>query len=90
MRERQEGLDGVGCLKSDLSDEQVLLISRKAPKEVVMFFDGDRAGWSATDKNAAKLRRVFRVRKCFLPPGVDPKNMDGNEMRNLIKRSKLV
>ena len=89
MKLFQEGYeDAVGCLKSDLSDEQILLISKKAPKEVVLFFDGDRAGWAATDKNAEKLKRVFRVRKCYLPVGIDPKNMSANEIEKLVKRSK--
>lgn len=91
MKIWQEGFtNAVGCLKATLSDEQILLITKKAPEEVVMFFDGDEAGWAATDKNAEKLSRTCRVRKCYLPVGKDPKNLTGEEIENLIKRSKLV
>lgn len=89
MKLRQEGFDALGALKADVGDEQMLLISKKAPKEVALFFDGDRAGWSATDKVAEKLKRVHRVRKCFLPPGVDPKNLNCKEIDNLIKKSRF-
>ena len=81
--------NAVGVLKADLSDEQILLITEKAPKEVVLAFDGDQAGYAATDKNAAKLERTCRVRKCYLPIGKDPKNLNGKDLTNLVKRSKL-
>jgi hypothetical protein len=81
--------NAVGCLKAELSDEQILLITKKAPKEVVLCFDGDEAGWAATDKNADKLLRTCRVRKCYLPVGMDPKNLGRNDIEKLIKRSKL-
>jgi 5S rRNA maturation endonuclease (ribonuclease M5) len=89
MKITQEGFSGVACGKADLSDEQIELLSRKAPKEVILFFDGDESGWSATDKNAKKLERVFRVRKCYLPVGQDPKNFCAEDIKNIIKRSKL-
>jgi DNA primase len=81
--------DAVGCLKADLSDEQILLLTKKNPKEIVLMFDGDEAGWAATDKNAKKLERLFSVRKCYLPIGVDPKNLDGPGMKKITKRSRL-
>lgn len=89
MKLWQEGFMAVGCLKADLSDEQVLALSKRAPRELILMFDGDEAGWSATDKNAAKLSDVFRVRKCYLPVGLDPKNLNGSEIENLRKRAKL-
>lgn len=91
MKIRQEYTpNAVGALKAELSDEQILLITKKAPKEVVMFFDGDTAGYNATDKNARKLERICPVRKCYLPLERDPKNLTGQDMENLRKRSKLV
>lgn len=90
MKLWQEGFkSSVGCLKATISDEQMLLITELTPKEVVMFFDGDEAGWSATDKNAEKLSRICKVRKCYLPVGMDPKNLNRNDIKKLIKRSKL-
>lgn len=91
MKIRQEYTsNAVGALKAELSDEQILLIAKKAPKEIVMFFDGDKAGYSATDKNASKLQGICPVRKCYLPIGKDPKNMSGRDMENIRKKSKLV
>lgn len=90
MKITQEGFpNAVGCLKATLSDEQVLLITKKAPEEIILFFDGDEAGWSATDKNAKKLERVSRVRRCYLPIGADPKNLCAQDIKNLVKKSKL-
>jgi DNA primase len=90
MKLWQEGFpNAVGCLKATISDEQMLLITELAPKEVVLVFDGDEAGYSATDKNAEKLQRTCRVRKCYLPIGVDPKNLNGKEIEKLAKRSRL-
>jgi hypothetical protein len=81
--------NAVAALKADLSDEQILLITELAPKEVVLMFDGDEAGWSATEKVAAKLTRTCKVRKCFLQIGKDPKNLNCNDIEKLVKRSKL-
>lgn len=81
--------NAVGVLKATVSDEQMLLIAEIAPEEVVLMFDGDAAGWSATEKNAEKLSRTFRVRPCYLPSGKDPKNFDGEGLKKLIKYSKL-
>jgi hypothetical protein len=90
MKITQEGFpNAVGCLKAELSDEQIIPLTKKAPKEFVLFFDGDEAGWSATDKNAKKLQKLSPVRKCYLPVGKDPKNLCAEEMKNIIKRSKL-
>ena len=88
MKLRQEGFDGVGLLKVDLSDEQLLLITKKAPKEGVMFFDGDEAGYAATDKVADRLKKFMPIRKCYLPIGTDPKNFNNEEIKNIIKSSK--
>lgn len=89
MKLTQESFPAVACLKADLGDEQIMLLTKKAPKEIILFFDGDEAGWSATDKNAKKLERVFRVRKCYLPVGQDPKNFCAEDIKKIIKRSKL-
>jgi hypothetical protein len=88
MKLRQEGFDAVGCLKADLSDEQILLITKKAPKEAVMFFDGDVAGYTATDKVAKKLKKFMPTRKCLLPLSTDPKNFNSEEIKNIIKSFK--
>lgn len=90
MKLWQEGFtNAVSCLKADISDKQILALSKKAPREIVLMFDGDEAGWAGTDKNAAKLSSVFRVRRCYLPVGMDPKNLDGNEIENIKKRGKM-
>jgi len=81
--------NAVGILKATISDEQMVLITELAPKEIVLCFDGDEAGWSATKQNAEKLRRTSRVRECYLPIGKDPKNLDGEALKKLVKRSKL-
>lgn len=81
--------NAVGVLKATISDEQLLLITELAPKELVFMFDGDSAGWSATDKAVEKCKKLFPVRPCYLPKNRDPKNFDGDGMRKLIKSSKV-
>jgi hypothetical protein len=87
MKLTQEGFrNAVACLKATVSDEQMVLLGELAPKEVVLMFDGDTAGYSATEKNAEKLAPLFKVTKCFLPIGTDPKVLNGVEIARMLGR----
>jgi hypothetical protein len=87
MKLHQEGFpNSVGCLKADLSDGQILILTNLAPKKIILMFDGDEAGYSAIEKNAKKLEPLFKVQKCFLPVGKDPKNLMGYDVKKYIFR----
>jgi hypothetical protein len=90
MKLRQEGFpNSVACLKAELGEDQILMLGELAPRELVLMFDGDKAGYAATDKMARTLSGLFLTRKCFLPPGKDPKQLEGKDYAELIKRSKI-
>jgi hypothetical protein len=79
----------VGCLKADLSPKQILLISKLAPRRIILMFDGDTPGYAATEKNAKKLEDgpwKGKVVKFFLPVGKDPKNMTKEEISKKLDR----
>jgi len=89
MKLKQEGFPNtVGCLKADVSENQIYLLAELAPKEIILMFDGDDAGYRATDKNYEKLSQVFPVRRCYLRIGCDPKALSQNEIKNCHKRAK--
>jgi DNA primase len=52
-------------------------------------FDGDKAGYKATEKLEESLSRLFPVRPCLLDEGVDPKQLSHDEIKKIIKSSKL-
>lgn len=90
MKLWQEGFtNAVGCLKAVLSDEQIQMLTQLAPKELVMMFDGDEAGWRANDKNADKVSSLFNVRKCYLPVGKDPKNFSEAELKDIVSHGRI-
>ena len=90
MKLWQEGFpNSVAIMGSYMSDVQMTLIAELAPKKVVLMFDGDDAGASATERVADKLSRLFpgdRTRRCFPPRGKDPKNLGREELERIIFR----
>ena len=88
MKLWQEGFtNSVAILGGNVSDEHILLISKLAPKVIVLFFDGDKAGYLFTEKAAKKLEKLFTVEQCMLPNGRDPKSYDAEGIKRLIKCS---
>jgi DNA primase len=49
-------------------------------------FDGDDAGYYFTEKLATKLEALFQVKKCLLPVGLDPKNLEQEDTEFMINR----
>jgi DNA primase len=89
MKLWQEGFrNSVAVLGSSLSDGQVRLISELFPKEIVLMFDGDVAGYEATNKAAKRLADFFDVYVVVLPLGTDPKHLDKKEMGRLVANAK--
>jgi DNA primase len=68
----------------------MMLLGHLAPKEVGLMFDGDDAGVAFTDRAAAKLGKLFAVRKLFVPRGTDPKNLCREEIESVVKKSRIV
>lgn len=90
MKAWQEGFGAVALLHTDLTDDQLILLGHLTPKSIVVMFDGDIAGYDNAPKVAKKLEDFFSTRIAVLPIGFDPKNLNGNAMADLIKKSKHV
>ena len=84
MKIHQAGLACVGILGSALSQEQEDLLCEYFPRGVVLCFDGDSAGRSATEDCITRLvRRVF-VKAIFLPEGKQPDMLTAEELQKLL------
>ena len=89
MKLSQEGFrNTVGILGAYLSDEKMKLITEISPKHIFLMFDGDRAGIEITDRIHDKLARLFKghLKKCFVPIGKDPKNLEKAELVRLLRK----
>lgn len=86
MKLWQEGFpDALAILGAYMSDEQIMLLSKLAPRKVVLMFDGDVAGKRITASVYDRLKDLFSVKKLYLPQGVDPKQLGREELRKLIE-----
>jgi 5S rRNA maturation endonuclease (ribonuclease M5) len=89
MKLWQEGYkNSVAILGAFLSDEKMKLLTEISPKHIFLMFDGDMAGIEITDRIYEKLERLFKghIKKCFLPIGKDPKNMNKAELERLLRK----
>lgn len=82
----------VATLGTALTREQARLISRYAKKEVIIAYDSDKAGKSATSRAFSFLREVgIKVKVLSLDETKDPdeyiKKYGADRFRNLIKKS---
>ena len=88
MKLHQEGFpNSVAMLGSYMSNMHMQLIGELSPKRIILMFDGDKVGREVTEKVAEKLSRQYSgdaIKKCFIPIGRDPKNLNGNELRSLL------
>jgi hypothetical protein len=90
MKLWQEGYPSCcAILGAELHGPQIRLLATLSPKEVVVMLDGDVAGREATERAVRKLLKNFVVRPCYVPIGKDPKNLCGNEIEAVMKKSKL-
>lgn len=78
--------NSVAVLGGNVTDGHILLLSKKSPKSIVLMFDGDDAGYLFTEKAAGKLKALFNVKRCLLPIGKDPKNLDKEELESMVNR----
>jgi len=78
--------NSVAILGGNVGDGHVRLLSKKAPKSIVLMFDGDTAGYNFTEKAAITLKRLFDVKKCLLPIGRDPKDLDEETLKKIVNR----
>ena len=85
MKLWQEGFpNSVAILGGYIHDPQIELLSRLAPRRVVVMFDGDEKGRLFTEKVGDKLKRLFTVGKAMVPIGLDPKNLNGQKIEKLL------
>ncbi len=80
---RQAGYLGISLLGSSLSIEQEELIAQHF-KNVVLLFDGDEAGRSATDECLQRLGRRLWVTAISLPDQVQPDQLTREEIQTLL------
>ena len=92
MKLVQEGYQNAVAINGAyLTQSQFLLLSSLNPKELILMFDGDDAGYAITDRVAQMLIPLYgerRVTPCYLPRGVDPKNLDGGELGHIIEEAR--
>jgi len=98
MKLSQEGFPnslavlGSGLGSSDpleVGDSQLRLLAKLDPEEIILMFDGDKAGYKATEKLEKNLSRLFPVRPCKLLNDTDPKMLCRDEIKKIIKSFKL-
>jgi DNA primase len=90
MKLWQEGFpNSVATCGINVIPGQQMLIAELAPKLLVLMYDNDPRGVEAMDRQEKSLSRLFNVKKCFCPPGKDPKNLEYNEIKNLLERLAL-
>lgn len=88
MKLWQEGFtNSVAILGSYMGNQQMELISKLAPKRVVLMFDGDAAGDNAAERVGEKLLQLVDVQVCRPPEGKDPKNLDKTDFERMILSS---
>ena len=81
MKLWQEGFPDSGAvLGSSISSAQIVLLSEKHPRRVVVMMDGDQAGLDASCRIAGKLCDVFKVEVAKPPWGFDPKNLNHKQI----------
>gem|GEM_PF-5872791 len=79
--------NSVAVLGGNVTDGHILLLSKKAPKSIVLMFDGDDAGYLFTEKASGKLNKLFNIKKCLLPIGKDPKNLGKEEATKMVNNA---
>lgn len=85
MKLWQEGFtNAVALFGTSISDEQMLLLTELSPKRIILLFDGDKAGRTASDKCKKLLEMFFNVTIATLPEGVDPKQLNGEQIKKVI------
>lgn len=87
MKLTQEGFYAVGVLHSGITKEQTFLLCGKNPKHIFTMFDGDNVGYETSRKVKKELSNNFDVTEAILPWGVDPKNMDRNDILTILSKS---
>lgn len=85
MKLWQEGFkNSVAILGSSLSDEQLMLITKLAPKKLILMFDGDTAGRQIAKNVKEKVKELFQTITINLSEGVDPKQLNRLQISELI------
>jgi len=86
MKLWQEGYsDSLAILGAYMNDEQILLLTELAPSKVILMFDGDIAGRKIAKTVKEKLEKLFPVSIVCLPDGVDPKQLDHNQIKGYLE-----
>jgi len=87
MKLTQEGFYALALLHSGLSDEQLALLTERAPKRIFVMMDGDPAGVAASEKIAERLVQFFSTFIVQTPDDLDPKNLDKTRIKRLFEQA---
>jgi len=87
MKLRQEGFPGtLGIGGTNLSNDQLLILSKLHPRKVVIMLDGDEGGERGTEKIIKDLLSIFNsVYITKLAKGRDPKDLNRSEILYYLK-----
>lgn len=89
MKFYQEGIPAVSIMSAFISDAQIALLAKV--DRVVLLFDGDFAGRTATRKVASVLyKKGIEVSANFLPAGVDPDQLNVKSAFGFIENARPV
>jgi len=88
MKLRQEGFSGsLGVGSTSLSDQQLLVLSRLAPRKLMIMMDGDAGGRTGAARLAEKCLPLFReIFIINLGRGMDPKDLSREEVLMYMRR----
>ena len=91
MKLWQEGFQNTLAINgSYFGGEKFMLLASKAPEEVVILLDGDKAGRSAAENIMKSIQPVFGDKVYMADPGdgLDPKNLDHDGLSAVIENCK--
>jgi len=88
MKLWQEGfVNSVSVLGTNLSNDQMKLLSELCPQKIYIMLDGDEAGRKASKKMYFKLNEFFDTYVVDMPKDYDPKNLNRKELLVEIEKS---
>lgn len=92
MKLTQEGFkNAVAISGAYMSQNQYYALAELCPREVVLMFDGDDAGYAITDRMVKMLSGNYAessIIPCYLPRGRDPKTLCHEELFEIYSESK--
>lgn len=74
----------IGCFGAHITDNQVKLLNKTGIHNVVIFMDGDTAGFEAANRIESKCENYFNTKIISLKENTDPDQLTIEELRNIL------